>query len=333
MKLISILDKDIEKLAFYLEDKCYIANEISQDLPASMQEYLDNWEKYKDLMLENYAYLQENNRGISWRSPSDVTILSPLPFPKSFRDAYAFRQHVEAGRRNRGLEMIAAFDEFPVFYFSNHNVFSGPGTIYLLEDHFNKLDYELEIAIIIGKKGKNIRANEADDYIAGYMILNDWSARTLQREEMQLNLGPAKGKDFATTAGPILVSPESLKAYKTNPLPGHVGNAYDLEMTAKVNGELLSRGNFKDMDWTFAEIIERCSYGVTLYPGDVIGSGTVGTGCLLELNGTKLRENPNAKETWIKPEDEVELSIQELGSLKNTIKKEEAKYSLFQIKK
>lgn len=333
MKLISILDNNIEKLAYYLNDKCYITKEISQELPANMQEYLNHWEKYKPLMLEHYAYLQENSNRISWRSPLDVTILSPLPRPNSFRDAYAFRQHVEAGRRNRGLEMIPTFDEFPVFYFSNHNVFSGPGDIYLLEDHFNKLDYELEIAIIIGKEGKNIPAKEADNYIAGYMILNDWSARTLQREEMQLNLGPAKGKDFATSAGPILVSPESLEAFKTNPLPGHTGNAYDLEMTAKLNGEILSKGNFKDMDWTFAEIIERCSYGVTLYPGDVIGSGTVGTGCLLELNGTKLRENPKAKETWLKEEDELNLSIQELGSLKNTIKKEEAAYSLFQIKK
>src|SRR5690606_28395650 len=115
---------------------------------------------------------------------------------------------------------------------------------------------------------------------------NDFSARQLQMDEMKLNLGPAKGKDFASAIGPYLVSKEELLPFKVPTKPGHVGDSYQLEMSCKVNGIQVSKGNFEDMHWTFAEIIERVSYGVTLYPGDLIGSGTVGTGCFLELNGT-----------------------------------------------
>src|SRR5205807_4350241 len=141
------------------------------------------------------------------------------------------------------------------------------------------------VAIVIGKKGRNIRASEADNYIAGYMIMNDMSARTLQMEEMLLNLGPAKGKDFSTVIGPWLVTPDELEPYKVQAKKGHAGNSFNLAMKCFVNGMQVSNGNLRDMDWTFEEIIERCAYGVDMLPGDVIGSGTVGTGCFLELNG------------------------------------------------
>lgn len=249
-----------------------------------------------------------------------LKILAPLPNPTSFRDAYAFRQHVETSRMNRGLEMIPEFDDFPVFYFSNHQIISGSGEIAVQEMHLDGLDYELEIAIVINREGKNISAEQADEYIGGFMILNDWSARKLQMDEMKLNLGPAKGKDFATSMGPLLVTPDELEPYRIEPLPGHRGKAYNLEMKARVNGELLSQGNFQTMHWTFAEIIERVSYGVTLYPGDIIGSGTVGTGCLLELNGTGARMDPeNFKNRWLQPGDRIELEIDHLGTLCNTI--------------
>src|SRR5205814_5177950 len=139
-----------------------------------------------------------------------------------------------------------------VFYFTNHNSIQGQGDIWCMPDHFQKLDFELEAAIVIGKKGRNIRAKEADQYIAGYVIMNDLSARTLQMEEMLLNLGPAKGKDFSTVIGPWLVTPEELEPFKVSAKKGHTGNAYNLKMKAWVNGTQVSEGNMADMDWTFA---------------------------------------------------------------------------------
>lgn len=246
------------------------------------------------------------------RLPVDkVRLLAPVPRPTSMRDGYAFRQHVEAARRNRGVEMIAEFDLFPVFYFTNHQAVIGPGPIEVMPEHLKRLDFELEAAIVIGKEGRNIKANEADSYIAGYTIMNDWSARDLQMEEMKLSLGPAKGKDFATAIGPWLVTPDELASKR---VAGDNGERYDLTMTATLNGKELSRGNLKDMTWTFAQIIERASYGVTLYPGDVIGSGTVGTGCLLELNGSKITDN-----LWVKVGDTVTCAIDGLGELTNTV--------------
>lgn len=247
-------------------------------------------------------------------------ILSPVPKPSSMRDGYAFRQHVEAARRNRGVEMIPEFDEYPVFYFTNHNAVFGQGNIIVEKDHLEKCDFELEWAIVIGKEGKNINAQEADSYILGYTIMNDLSARLLQMEEMKLNLGPAKGKDFATSLGPVLVTPDELE---NKSIPSNNGLRHDLLMKAYHNGIEVSSGKTKDMNWTFAEIIERASYGVTLYPGDVIGSGTVGTGCYLELNGTRLREakdrGENYEPVWLKDNDTITLEVEGIGKLENRI--------------
>ena len=239
---------------------------------------------------------------------NDITVLPPIPRPTSFRDAYAFREHVETARKNRGLDIIPEFDQFPIFYFSNHNaMFGDKAEIMLMPDHFHKLDYELEFAIIIGKGGKNILSKDADKHIAGFCILNDISARELQMEEMKLNLGPAKGKDFANVLGPYLVTPDELEE-KSIDTP--FGKKYNLKMKCFVNGKLLSEGNAKDMNWTFSEIIERASYGVELFPGDIIGSGTVGSGCLLEINGSKKALDSNYKEIWLKPGDEVQMRIE-----------------------
>lgn len=248
-----------------------------------------------------------------WKPIDEIRLLSPVPHPTSMRDGYAFRQHVEAARRNRGVEMIPEFDMFPIFYFTNHNAVTGPGDVEVQELHMQRLDFELEAAIVIGKEGKNIRAEEADEYIAGYMVMNDWSARWLQMEEMKLSLGPAKGKDFATSLGPWLVTKDELAERR---ISGEEGERYDLTMLTRVNGTEVSRGNLKDMSWTFAQIVERASYGVTLLPGDVIGSGTVGTGCFLELNGSKVFDN-----WWLQDGDVVECEIDLLGTLGNTIRK------------
>src|SRR5205823_9454584 len=151
-----------------------------------------------------------------------VQILAPVPFPSSCRDAYAFRQHVAAARRNRKVDMIPEFDQYPVFYFTNHHNIKGPGEVYCMPDHLDKLDFELEAAIVIAKHGKNIKAEEADEYIAGLMIMNDLSARRLQSEEMLLNLGPAKGKDFATSTGHWLVTLDELEEFEIPAKENHI---------------------------------------------------------------------------------------------------------------
>jgi 2-keto-4-pentenoate hydratase/2-oxohepta-3-ene-1,7-dioic acid hydratase in catechol pathway len=235
---------------------------------------------------------------------NELLLKAPLPIPRSFRDFYAFLQHVKTARENRGLEMIPEWYEIAVFYFSNHLAIKGPEEEIIMPRECGWLDYELEIACIIGKKGKNIPAEEADDYIFGYCILNDWSARDLQKKEMKMGLGPAKGKDFATSIGPWIVTKDELEPLKS-------GKGFDLSMKARVNGVLLSAGNMKDIYYSFAEMIERASLNVTLYPGELIGSGTVGTGCILEL-GLDVHRS-------LLPGDVVEVEIEKLGVLKNTI--------------
>ena len=257
----------------------------------------------------------------------EVKLLAPIPRPNSLRDAYAFRQHVETSRRNRGLEMIKEFDDFPVFYFSNHNAIFGPhDDVECMPSHFEKLDYELEIAILIGKEGRNIKAKNAKEHIAGFMIMNDMSSRGLQMKEMKLNLGPAKGKDFASVLGPFLVTPDELLGNIINEDDG--GCNYNLEMTCSVNGKLLSKGNLKDMAWSFEKIIERVSYGATIYPGDIIGSGTVGTGCLLEINGTNKLKHSDFTEIWLKENDVVEMEIEKLGKITNKIISNNSNYKI-----
>jgi len=218
-------------------------------------------------------------------------------------------------------------------FFTNHFGIRGPGEIACMPDHFEQLDFELEAAIVICRQGRNIPAAEADNYIGGLMIMNDLSARRLQMDEMALSLGPAKGKDFATVLGPWLVTLDELESFEIPPKPGHEGKSWNLSMTCHVNGIQVSQGNLGDMDWTFAEIIERASYGVDLYPSDVIGSGTVGTGCFLELNGSGKLNNPAYLEQWLQPGDSVEMRIEGLGMLSNTLVREDSDFSLLSRKK
>jgi len=334
MKLVSYLKEDQDQLALLVDGLLYDMENIHPDIPNNISMFLNYWEEVLPMVKGGEIMIEEgkisSNKGIPIES---VQLLAPVPFPTSCRDAYAFRQHVEAARRNRKVDMIAEFDQYPVFYFTNHHGIKGPGEISVMPDHLEKLDFELEAAIVICKHGRNIKAEEAHEYIGGLMIMNDFSARKLQMEEMMLNLGPAKGKDFATSIGPWLVTLEELTEFETAPKDGHLGTNWNLEMTCRVNGVTVSKGNLKDMDWTFAEIIERASYGVDLFPGDIIGSGTVGTGCFLELNGTGKLNDPNYTEQWLKAGDEIELEIDQLGILSNTIVAEETDWSILKLKK
>lgn len=329
MKLVSYLKDGHDHLAILVDGQLYNMEVLHPDLPNNMSMFLNYWEDTYNMALGGEIMIKDGkkstDKGFAYE---EAQLIAPVPYPSSCRDGYAFRQHVAAARRNRKLEMIPEFDQYPIFYFTNHHSVQGPGNVRCMPDHFEKLDFELECAVVIGKAGRNIHAEEADDYIAGFMVMNDFSARRLQMEEMLMNLGPAKGKDFATAIGPWLVTLDELEPNEIPCKEGHIGKNWNLRMQCWVNGIQVSEGNLGDMDWTFAEIIERASYGVDLYPGDIIGSGTVGTGCLLEINGSGKLNDPDYSEQWLKEGDEVEMEIEGLGRLVNTIVKEEDDYSI-----
>ena len=334
MKLVSYVKEGHEQLAVLINGMIYDMEVLHPDLPGTMNMFLTYWDDSFPVAQAGALFFKECSRSSNKGVPVEsVQLLAPVPFPASCRDGYAFRQHVASARRNRGVEMIPEFDQFPVFYFTNHHSIQGPGDVNCMPDHLEKLDFELEAAIVICRHGRDIPATHADQYIGGLMIMNDLSARRLQMEEMLLNLGPAKGKDFATAIGPWLVTLDELHEFEIPAKENHIGKSWNLEMKCRVNDVQVSLGNVGDMDWTFAEIIERASYGVDLYPGDIIGSGTVGTGCFLELNGTGKLNDPAYKEQWLQPGDLVEMEIEQLGTLSNKIIGIESTWSLLQQKK
>lgn len=334
MKLVTYLKDERDQLALLVNGLLYDTDILHPDLPISMSMFLNYWEDVFPLAKAVEQRIKEGSFRIDMGYPfAEAELLAPVPHPTSCRDGYAFRQHVASARRNRKVDMIPEFDQYPIFYFTNHNSIQGPGNVFCMPDHFEKLDFELEAAIVISKPGRNIKAAEADEYIAGLMIMNDFSARRLQMEEMLLNLGPAKGKDFATATGPMLVTLDELEQYEVACKENHTGKSWNLNMKCTVNSVAVSQGNLSDMDWTFAEIIERCSYGVNLFPGDIIGSGTVGTGCFLELNGTGKLNNADYQEQWLQDGDLVEMEIDALGKLSNTMVKEDSDFSILGLKK
>lgn len=331
MKLVSYKTEDREHLGVFVNGHIYNLNSCDKLIPDNMNEFLWGGDELMDHARRVHAAISSGS--MEAKEELFFELMAPVPHPSSCRDAYAFRQHVETARRNRGVAMIPEFDQYPIFYFTNHNAIQGAGEIECMPDHFDKLDFELEVAVALNKKGRNIRAADADSFIAGFMIMNDMSARTLQMEEMLLNLGPAKGKDFSTVIGPWLVTPDELEKYKVPAKQGHTGNVYNLDMKCVVNGKQVSAGNMADMEWTFAEIIERCAYGCDVLPGDVIGSGTVGTGCFLELNGTGGANDPSYQPQWLKDGDLVEMEVTGLGMLGNIITKAKDDFSILSLKK
>ena len=241
-------------------------------------------------------------------SLNEVELLAPVPEPPSIRDFYAFEQHVKSARLKRGLDMIPEWYEVPIFYFTNPSEVYGSDQGVPYPTGSNELDIELEIACVIGREGKDIPVEEADQYIAGYTIMNDWSARDFQRRDMKLNLGPGKGKDFATSLGPWLVTPDELARYRTGT---GASERYRMTMLARVEGKEISRGNFDQIYYSFPRLIAWASQNARLRVGDVLGSGTVGTGCILEL-GTEVHP-------WLQQGEVVELEIEGIGVLRNRI--------------
>lgn len=230
----------------------------------------------------------------------------PVPRPVSIRDFYAFEQHVKTCRRQRGLDMVPEWYEVPVFYFSNAASVIGPDEPVAAPAGSRALDYELELACVIGVRGRDLPPDDrALDHVAGFTIMNDWSARDLQRLEMSVGLGPSKGKDFSTSLGPQLVTFDELR-------DRYYDGRLHLEMSARVNGRELSHGNAGTMYWTWPQLIAHASRDAWLEPGDVLGSGTVGTGCILELT-------PESAGGWLKSGDVVELTVERLGTLRNPV--------------
>lgn len=270
------------------------------DTPASLRGALEQYgdEGLTALALQATGPLISVERVARW--------LPPVPDPRTFRDFYAFEQHVKAARTRRGLEMIPEWYKLAIFYFSNTGSLKGHLEPVKKPATATELDLELEVACVMGREVQDVLGEEAEDAIFGYLVLNDWSARDIQREEMKCSLGPAKGKDFATSIGPWVVTKDELADRRIGP------GRYDLTMLARKNGREISRGNFKDLYYDFTQMIERASRDVTLYRGDLIGSGTVGTGCILELG-------PEKTDGWIQPGDTIELEIERLGTLTTTI--------------
>ncbi|MDF3313172.1 fumarylacetoacetate hydrolase family protein [Rhodococcus sp. T2V] len=239
---------------------------------------------------------------------ADVRVLPPIPNPGAFRDHYAFEQHARAGRRSRGLDLDPIWFEIPIFYYSSPHSMLGPTEDLPMPPGCVRLDYEVEVAAVVGRDCRDVKAADATPYIAGYMVMNDWSARDIQRYEMALNMGPHKGKDFGTTIGPYLVTPDELADAAS-------GKAFDLEMTASVNGVKYTSGNLADIHYSFEEFIEYESRAANLKAGDLIGSGTCATGCILELSTNHGEE----QYPWLKVGDIVEIEVGRLGSQRTKI--------------
>jgi 2-keto-4-pentenoate hydratase/2-oxohepta-3-ene-1,7-dioic acid hydratase in catechol pathway len=286
----------------------------SEDLPESMIGLIfsgsETWDYVSKLVAaidgEDPLKLKGAHRKPVGYSMEEIILYPPLPNPESLRDFFAFEQYVKNVYAIWNRDMPAEWYEFPTFYFSNPHAMYGSGSIIPHPQNSHEMDFELEVACVIGKTGRDIPADQAKDFIFGFTILNDWSARDILRREMRIGLGPAKSKDFASSIGPWIVTPDELEKYVTD-RPG----VYNLDMIARLNGEEKTRANWRDIHYSFGEMIAHASQDVFLVPGDLIGSGTVPKGSLLDIT--------NGEGPWLKPGDLVELEIEGLGILSNQI--------------
>jgi 2-keto-4-pentenoate hydratase/2-oxohepta-3-ene-1,7-dioic acid hydratase in catechol pathway len=319
MKLVTFQNPDgLARAGWLTADGVVDMNLISNGaLPVDMLSFIDRHTTY-------YALMDANG----WRDApathtlDTVTLLAPLPNPRSFRDYIGFEMHMLNASKSFGHTIGAAWYEMPIFYFTNHQAIYGPDDTIKRPATETKLDIELELACIIGQKGSDIKAEAAHPYIFGYTVFNDWTARAIQRREMEVPLGPHKGKDFANAIGPCIVTADEMAQYHCTlseadfPAPLHVppGNPHrlDLKMQTRINGVTVCEGNYRTAFYNFEQMVERASEnGVSLMPGDILGSGTVGWGSLIENNFTVHRP--------LEPGDVVELEIEGIGILRNRV--------------
>lgn len=260
---------------------------------------LQDWHNARDLLEETMAGMDASGLSVPFE---EARIGAPVPCPPSFRDFYAFEEHVARSWERRGQDIPPAWYDRPVFYFSNPSSFVGPRAPIRRPSSTKKLDFELEVAWVMGARLSDAEPGEAEEGIAGLTVLNDFSARDVQREEMSVGLGPSKGKDFATSLGPTLVTLDELEDMRGS-------KAFDLEMVARVNGEEVSRGNLDSLHYSLGEMTAYASRDTVVEPGDVMGTGTVGTGCVLDLGS----------DAWLEPGDVVALEVERLGVLENRV--------------
>ena len=318
MRLVTFKNKKNKTRIGWLKDDGVVDMKLTDKrLPNDMLAFIDKHEQYfqiiKDNNLENTPpqYLL-----------SEIQLLAPLPNPRSFRDFIGFEQHMLNASKSFGHKVGEAWYEMPIFYFTNHQAIYGHEDAIKRPEKEIKLDIELELAVVMGKKGADIAAENAHDYIFCYTVFNDWTARFIQKKEMEVPLGPHKGKDFANVIGPCIVTKDEFEQYhctisrETHPehlqMPQSISDRFDVKMTAKINDTVICEGNYKTVYWTFPQMIERASENnVTLMPGDILGSGTVGWGSLIENNFSVHRP--------IEPGDVVELEIEGIGILRNKV--------------
>jgi fumarylacetoacetate (FAA) hydrolase len=334
MKLVSYLNEEHDQLAFLVDGFLYDCDLLHPALPNSMNMFLHYWEDMYPVARQVNEAIKDGRlskeKGIAI---SGVQLLAPVPFPTSCREGAAFRRYRELVTKNSGLPITESLDQYPDFYFTNHQSIQGPGEIKCMPDHLEQLDFGLEAAVVICKHARNITAKEANSYIGGLMIMNGMSANALQQKEMMKHLSPAKSRDFATVTGPCLVTLDELVAYEVPCHEGHIGMSWNLSMKASINGIQVSESSLSEMDWTFAELIERSAYGVTLQPGDVISSGISGAGCFWELNAAGRLKDPDYAERWLQEGDVINMEIDGLDKLSSTIVKEESDFSILTKKK
>lgn len=242
---------------------------------------------------------------------SDVCLLAPLQ-PSTIRDFVTFEEHVEGVRRSvdGAVGVVDAWYEAPRFYFTNPYTVHGTGDTVRPPEACVDLDFELEVAAVVGRSGSSVSVDDAGGHIFGYTILNDWSARDIQRREMQVSLGPAKGKDFANTLGPWIVTADEFDAFRTE------DGFFEVGCSVEVNGEEIGRDSLANMGWTFDSMLAYASRDSWVHPGDVLGSGTVGNGgCLAELWGRRGEQSPEPLAFG----DVVTMTVDGIGSITNTV--------------
>jgi fumarylacetoacetate (FAA) hydrolase len=316
MKLITFLNKNQEsRIGWLVGENVVDMHLASEKLPTDMLTFIDNHEEYFEI-INSLGDVQPHY------SLEEVKLLAPLPNPRSFRDYIGFEMHMQNASRSFGHKIAEAWYKMPIFYFTNHQAIYGHGDEIKRPDAESKLDIELEIACIIGKKGKDIKASEARPYIFGYTVFNDWTARAIQKVEMEAPLGPHKGKDFANAIGPCIVTADEMEQYR-QPFDASVFveptgvpviqlDRFNVKMTSRINGTTICEGNYNTVYFTFEQMIERASENnVSVMPGDILGSGTVGWGSLIENMFTVHRP--------LQPGDVVELEIEGIGILRNTV--------------
>lgn len=303
MKLATIRYNEDVFAGVVKNDSFYAFSSIESSLPNDMIEFIEGYDEYKGVVEAKLGNAKPTC------DVADAVFLSPIPRPRTFRDFMCFEEHVVNSGKAAAFPddvlkgMMAVWQKMPAFYFSNTNVFYGAGEPIKMHPVSSRFDMEFEIAVIVGKKGINLTPDEAMDHIFGLTILNDWSARDVQMEEMKMQLGPAKGKDYANSMGPVIVTMDELCDYA---VPGDP-QRFDMKTKLYRNGELLRGNNTKSIYHTYGDMIAHASKETSVYPGDVLGSGTIGGGALLEYFG---------KLPFITAGDVIEMDVEGIGCLR-----------------